>query len=100
MSQVTSVILTTAAGEIDIDAFNELWEFDGAPEFADHAPISAGDKHLECNVYLGAFNYLNLAAFVATIKKVEWSFPNEVQLFVQEHNSVRFREVGLWERGE
>lgn len=98
MSRVTNVILTTGAGEIHIDALNALWDFQGCQEFSDNALTCAGCKQMECNVYLGAFNHFDLPSFIETVKKVDWMFKTEVQLFVEEDNETRFREVGLWER--
>ncbi len=99
MSEVTNVILTTAAGET-IHALNAAWDFAGCPMFSDVSYTSAGCKHLECNVYLGGFNHLDLERFIATVKGIAWDYPASVQLFVLEEHDERFREIGLWERGE
>lgn len=101
MSRVTNVILTTAAGDEQIGAFNAVWDWRGGPEFQ-HAQsnTTAGTKNLECNVYLGAFNHLDLAAFIAAIRSIVWDYPEYVQLFVLEEEDERFREISLWERGE
>ena len=60
MSQVTNVILKAAAGEEQIDALNLLIAY--TRPFVEAAD-SAGDKHLEVNIYLGAFNHLDLDDF-------------------------------------
>ena len=73
MSRVTNIILTAAAGELQIETLNTLWDFDKCPKFEDASSVtSAGCKHLECNVYLGAFNHLDFEAFKATVEKVAW----------------------------
>jgi hypothetical protein len=94
MSRVTNVILTTAAGEEQIEAFNAAWDWDGGPQFQDvPSDIPAGTKHLECNVYLGAFNHLDLNAFVSAIRRTAWDCPESVQIFILEEDSERFVEV-------
>ena len=50
---------------------------------------------LECEVFPGAFNYLDLAALVKAIREVDWDDPDGVQLFVQEQEERRLREVDL-----
>ncbi len=60
MSMVTSIILTTVAGDEDkLEALNAAWDFD---EFEDTATMCAGCKQMQCQVYLGGFNYLDLPA--------------------------------------
>lgn len=95
MSQVTNVILKAAAGEYQIDKLNLLLAY--ACPFVD-SDYCAGDKHLEVNIYLGAFNHLDLDDFRRTVESVQWDYPESLQLFIQEDNDERFREVGLWER--
>ncbi len=102
MSQVTSVILTTAAGETQINALNSAWDwgYEECPRFRDRSAASAGSKHMECNVYMAGFNHLDLAAFIAAVESVGWEHPGSVQLFVLGDNDDRFTEIGLWERGK
>ena len=55
----------------------------------------AGNKWLECDIYPGAFNHLNLAELVNAIDSAPWECPECVQLLVKEENDMRFREVEL-----
>jgi hypothetical protein len=100
MSNVTNVILKTGTSESEaIDQLNYRFrEGKGFVECDDEGLRPrwyAGDKALECAIYPGAFNYFDLDAFVECIKDCHWEYPNSVQLFIQEENSERLREVPL-----
>jgi hypothetical protein len=50
---------------------------------------------LECEIYPGAFNYLDLNVLIDAIRAVEWDDPGAVQLFAQEQEQDRLREIDL-----
>lgn len=50
---------------------------------------------LECEICPGAFNHLNLADLIRAIREVDWDDAGSVQLFVQEQEDERLREVDL-----
>lgn len=53
-----------------------------------------GTKYLECELYVGAYNYLNLEAFLKHLSTaVKWSEPQNVQVFVKEQNYDKFKVV-------
>jgi hypothetical protein len=106
MSRVTNVILTVSAGE-DIgedgkdtvaELLNAAWDTDGCVPWKTAEDSAAGCKHMECGIYLGGFNHMDLAEFIKAIESIPWRYAEEVQLFVMEEEDSRFREVGLWER--
>ncbi len=101
MSRVTNIILTTSARD-EPEAIQHLnnWVDDKHGPcclFVD-AKDSAGDKHLECGIYLGAFNHMDLESFVFAVGSAPWEDPKQVQLFVREEDDEEFRHIGLWER--
>jgi hypothetical protein len=59
-----------------------------------------GSKHLEVNLAVGAFNYLDLKALVRHIKKLEWRDKEAVQLIVCDHDDLRFRIINIFSDAE
>ena len=100
MSKVTDVILTTLADEsAAIAALNtKVAEKHECPVFSDMSyQNTAGDKHMQCSVYLGAFNYLDMAEFTALLRSLGWDAPEYVQLFAKEENEDTFQQID-WRR--
>lgn len=63
-------------------------------------PWYGGTKYLECNILIGAYNYLDLEAFLMFLRKeVNWEAPDLVQLFVKEQEDMTFRLIDLIEPG-
>ncbi|MBO9154087.1 hypothetical protein ACFOTA_17855 [Chitinophaga sp. GCM10012297] len=55
-----------------------------------------GTKRLECNVLIGAYNYLDLGPFLAFLRtEVSWEAADLVQVFVKEQNDMKFRLIDL-----
>lgn len=52
-----------------------------------------GSKHLEAQLYVGAFNYLNLEAFIKHLRGIQWQVPEWVQLIVKEQDDGLFRII-------
>jgi hypothetical protein len=50
---------------------------------------------LECQIYPGAFNHLELSDLIRAIREVDWDDPGSVQLFVEEQEQDRLMEVDL-----
>ncbi len=92
MSLVTNTILVTSASDDEkIEQVNKFFPEDGQKGFVScdstiH-PDSAwygGSKYLECMVYIGAFNYLDLEALKEHLTSIEWERPEAVQLLTME----------------
>jgi hypothetical protein len=91
MSNVTNLILHIGIAEDENQKIAEVNMF-----FDDQRPLVSikdeslpdgwygGTKHLECNLYVGAFNYLNLERFVAHLKTIRWGEPEALQLIKEE----------------
>lgn len=54
-----------------------------------------GDKRLECNLYLGAFNYLYLDEFIAHLRTIQWKDPESLQLIIKEREDDKFRVIDI-----
>ena len=105
MSVVTNVLLKTSAGDRNRianlnEAFASGQKFVSCDDESLPRGWYAGTKMLECEIYPGAFNHLDLAKFVDAIRGVDWDDPHSVQLFIQEQEEGRLREVDLGLSGE
>lgn len=59
--------------------------------------VFGGSKFLEADVWVGAFNYLDLPALIEFLRLLPWKNPKSVRLFVQEQDDMCFsqRDIGL-----
>ena len=100
MSAVTDVILTTAIDENK--AFARLCAAipDRFPPVAVHQHGTTG-KAMQADVYLAAYNYLNLDQLVTAVEQADWETPEQVRLFINgEYDENGFHEVLLRLPGE
>lgn len=51
-----------------------------------------GSKMLECDIYIAAFNYMDVAGWIAHLRSLPWPQPNQVQLFLREQDDDIFTE--------
>ena len=94
MSVVTNVLLiTTWSDEVGgecIAALNEAFGQSGKlKRVSEHA---GGHKHSECEVWAGAYNHLDIAAFVEAVKVQPWGYLLPVQLLMREQDGEWFTE--------
>jgi hypothetical protein len=55
-----------------------------------------GAKMLEAELFIGAFNYLDLPALIEHLKNIDWDGDiEEVQLIVKEQEDDRFRIINI-----
>ena len=99
MSLVTNVIFKVACGDEDkIVKLNGL--FKSGVEFKSCDDVEgggwyAGSRRLECYIYPGAFNYLVMEDLVDAINKIEWEYPECVQLLAQGQEDDKFEDIKL-----
>jgi hypothetical protein len=68
------------------------------PELASIDPVWEGrGKALECSVYVGAYNRLELDDFVEHLRGIAWNAPQFIQLFVKDQEDVEFRLIRIAE---
>lgn len=98
MSVVTNVLLFMPGSESRALAPVQRW-LDNANmgQLTKIDRYAGGKKYMEANVWAGAFNYLDVPAFVEVVKAQRWLDPECVQLLIQEQSdcwfSCRFGKV-------
>ena len=71
------------------------------PELEPIDPVWEGrGKALECSVYVGAYNRLELDDFVEHLRGIDWNAPEFVQLFVKDQGDMAFRVISIGEAQE
>lgn len=100
MSYVTNVILYIGIlNDVDakikeVNAYFEDDSFNGLVSVEDEKLPNGwygGSKYLECDLFIGAFNYLNLRNFINHLKSIEWDLDSPVQLIVLDEDDIRFK---------
>ena len=97
MSRVTNVIVTASAGEDEAALGSHLTAIldgNGRP-FIDVDSASAGPKHLECRVFVGALNYIEESMFAEHLRSYRWQDPRDVRLFYKGEDDDAFVEYPL-----
>lgn len=105
MSKVTNIIIATSISEDITYLENKFKEFSvNGQQYrlvsadSDHLPRAwyGGSKLLEANIFIGAYNYLDLEALIFFMKgHIQWQLPQSVQLIVKEHDDTKFRIIDL-----
>lgn len=104
MSHITNVILTFSImedfhdtfddGEAIYDLMNSIntWlSENGHRSFGHSAGRVSGDRYLETPLYIAAFNYLRIDAFMAMLSSLPWKEPENVQLFIEDQDDDKFQ---------
>jgi hypothetical protein len=100
MSVVTRIILVTHGedgaqrdGEypnVDrLNAYLRLGEYGTLQRVEDYA---GGTKVMDCNVWLGGFNFLNLISFLSAFDAIPWEYPEDILLLVKREGEVTFTQ--------
>lgn len=106
MSKVTNLILTCSVSEKEDFIESEISKFKikdtpiNITSIHDKMLPSSwygGSKNMECNVFIGAYNYLDLNSFISHLKSIKWEDPEIVQLFVLEDHEDMFKKIDLFE---
>lgn len=92
MSRVTNVILTADVGfpdgsdpEIDsVTKFLEETRCGGHEKFVEVAKQGGGTKHMECRIFLSAFNHADTETILKAVDQAPWRDREMVQVFVKE----------------
>lgn len=104
MSRVTNAIVTAHVGphgnsDSEIDSVNKfLKETQGGEsgEFVEVSRYAGGTKHMECRVYISAFNHTDTDVIIRAVNQAPWRDKEMVQLFIkeQEQDLFQFRYGG------
>lgn len=108
MSWVTNIILSYSLGEYTEKRIAEVNQFFGSvPDRHEggnyeEEPLASVEsvwegkgKALECNVFIGAYNYFPLEDFLVHLRSVTWEEPEAVQLFVKDQEDSKFQAVDV-----
>ena len=95
MSRVTNAILAAHVGRRPDDEIASVNEFlrtneVGGGEFRDVSGYAGGCKHLECRVYLSAFNHADTNLIIDAVRQAPWRDADQVQLFIKEQEEEQF----------
>lgn len=104
MSWVTNAILCFGCEDTKfrLDEVNKLFEEDGVEGFvrADDPELPrgwyGGQKFLECDLAIGAFNYLSIEDLIEVIRLVDWENPEAVQLIIKDQEDYKFRIIDIF----
>jgi len=55
-----------------------------------------GTKMLECDLAIGAFNYLDVGALILYLRTLDWPERGDVQLMVKEQDESNFRLINVF----
>jgi hypothetical protein len=96
MSTVTNVIITASCGEDGIDSLNaSLKSITNSGIFVEVSDYTVGTKAFEANIYLGAFNGLDLDGLTELVRKTKWKYPQDILVLVKEHEDNLFSVLSL-----
>jgi hypothetical protein len=56
-----------------------------------------GSQSLECEMAVGAFNYLDVSGLVDHLRNLDWEASESVQLFIKDQQDDRFRLINVFE---
>ena len=99
MSEVTNVLLAFSILE---DADARVRDVNGWLDEAGQLPLRSvwqteaavgGGKRMETPLYAGAFNGLDLSGFLAFLRTLVWSKPDEVQVLVHGQHDTQWRLI-------
>jgi|SRR5215475_2626147 len=98
MSQVTNVILTAHVGphgdaDREIASVNDFLreaKGGGGGKFVEVSGDAGGTKHMECRVYLSAFNHADTEVILRAVDQAAWVDKEMVQVFVKEQEQETF----------
>ena len=102
MSWVTNIVLNIGLpgdeehiGEVNL--FFEEMDVPGLISINHSLPERwyGGDQVFEANLFIGAFDWLELDNFVRHLISIKWEEPALVQLFVKEQNNATFKIIPI-----
>lgn len=101
MSWITNTILHLGLGDEDkVDAINSFFGEQDGFVCVDDPKLPrgwyGGAKMLETNIYIGAFNHIDILGLISHIRSVVFQEPHAVQLILMDQEQDWFRLVDLF----
>ena len=107
MSNVTNMILSFSVCENEEERVKEINSFsnkgkgfnitsvDFEKELTPKTRWYAGSKMIETNLFLGAYNHLDVDGLINHLKSIKWEDPEIVQLILKEEHDEKFKIVEI-----
>ena len=97
LSSITNVIVT--ASEIDDNEWAVLEWINHNFQLSCSRLIAVDERSvgraIEANVWIGAFNYLDLSWFMDLLRRAPWNMPERVRVFIKRQDDEFFSEEPL-----
>jgi len=99
MSHVADIILITMIedgadtedGHPNADKLNDyLKENHNGANLVMVDGYAGGNKHMQCDVFMAAINYLNIKDFVKSFQGIDWEYPEGSQLLIKDEHDDKF----------
>lgn len=110
MSVVTNLILHMGILEDENDMAQKVNQYFKNKEWLGAPPVPidsenrngwyGGTKFLECNLFIGAYNHLDLDDFIKHLRALKWTSPEDLQIIVKEQNDDKFRIIDVFTKPE
>ena len=105
MSKVTNLILIFSPGENRKEKEKQLDKYSQHYEGFNIVSVEnyrlprnwyGGNKNLESNVFIGAYNNFDLDRFVSFLREISWENPEDVQIVVKEEEDFVFKMIDVF----
>lgn len=111
MSEVTNLIFTFSFAEDQVNRIKEVnffhnngrgfelvsADFYFKPNFlSKKRKWYGGTKNLECSLFIGAYNHLDVEGFIEHLRDIEWEYPEEVQIILKKHDANLFEIINVF----
>lgn len=107
MSVVTNLLLHIGISEEEDEQLKAINAFFTERAYPHEKPLVAmdteehhswygGTKHLECYLFVGAFNHFDLDGFIKHLKSLTWVASEDVQIILKEDNDTNFRIIDVF----
>lgn len=98
MSRVTNIIVTCNISDRGARHLNEVISGICLPTLREVSRYAHGSKEVEADIWIAAYNYLDLDQFMSIVSICDWESPEDVRVFVQDQDDNHFSEraTGLY----
>ncbi len=93
MSHVTNIILTCCPGDAGIDNVNLYMKSINKGDLMNVKEYAGGGKVVEADVYVGAYDHIDILKFIEAALIAGWGEPRCLSLFMMDEHDDKFEEV-------
>lgn len=95
MSAVANVIVTCALGDGGVFGLNAYLRSVYGSRLTNCRGMEGGSKALDADIWVGAYNRLDVPDLVTQVRTASWDEPYAVRVFVQEPHENSFHQIQL-----